>query len=114
MRDSKSIALASALESEQPTAKSLLDRMEGITNDSLRELLYLRVEVIMERYLKTGVRMYFAFEQISTYHESGTCDTNLHAVSRTTRIKRRGDANCTLAPDNSNFYHPSVFKDLEF
>jgi hypothetical protein len=114
VRDPKFISLASAMESEQPAAKSLFNRMKGIADDALRELFDLRVDVIMKRYLETGVSMYLAFEQISTYDKSGAGDTDLHAVRSATRIERGGDANGTFAPDNTNLDHSSVFEDLEF
>jgi hypothetical protein len=114
MRDSKFISLAPALERNQPAAKSLLDRMKCIADDALRKLFDLRIEVIMERNLETRIRMNFAFEQISTDDESGTRDTNLHAVRRATGIERSGDAYRSFAPDNPNLDHSPVFEDLKF
>jgi hypothetical protein len=114
VRYSESVALASALKRKEPAAKPLFHRVECIAHHPLRKLSDLRVDVVMQCYLQPRIGVDFALEKISSDDECRTRDTDLHAVRRSTRMKRRRDSDGTLAADDPDFDHPSVFEYLKF
>jgi hypothetical protein len=114
VRDPESVAPTPALERQKPTAETLLNRVECITNYTLRQLLDLVVDVVVHDALEAWIRGDLAFEDISADDKRGPGDTNLRAVGRPASIERGRDPNGSLGPDYPDLDHPTVFENLKF
>jgi hypothetical protein len=114
VRDPEAVTTAAPLKRQQPAAKSLLDRVERITNNPLRQLLDLPVYVVVQQKLELGIGNNLAFEKITADRQCGSRHTNLHAVGCPTRVESRRDTDRAFAADNSHFDRSAILKDLEF
>jgi len=113
VRDLESVAAASALKCQQPTAEPLLDGMECVTDDALRQLLYLTVDIIVKQHLQSWIGCNLSFKQIARNDDRRSRDADLRTVCCTAGIEGRCDPDRSFRADDTNLDHAAVFQDLE-
>ena len=113
VRQPEPVAIAAILKCQKPCTKALLNGMKGIAHHALRQVLDLRVEVVVQNPLEPLIGYYFALEYVTADRDRGSRHADLCAVRSSTRIERSWNSDRTFATNNPDLYRSPVFEDLK-